>query len=82
MYDHYIGLENAADDEIAEIDRHWFAEHSRPDAVSAIGLDIADNAVRYAASVGLLDQGVVADLETGQPDEEAVRTFAAADLVA
>jgi hypothetical protein len=36
-YEHYGSLENAADDDIAEIDRRWFAEHSRADAVSVIG---------------------------------------------
>jgi hypothetical protein len=82
LYEHYASLENAADDTMAEIDRHWLAEHSRPDAVSMIGLDVADNAVRYATSVGLLDRGVVADLETKAPDDESMQTLATADLVA
>lgn len=82
LYEHYGSLENAADGDVAEIDRQWFAEHSRADAVSVIGLDVAGNAVRYATSVGLLDQGVVADLESGGPDEPTARAFAAADLVA
>ncbi len=38
--------------------------------------------VRYATSVGLLDHGVVADLESGEPDEETVRILGRADLVA
>ena len=82
LYEHYGRLENAAADDIAEIDRRWFAGHSRPDAVPVIGLDVAGNAVRYATLVGLLDQGVVADLETGQPDEGTTQVLAAADLVA
>jgi hypothetical protein len=82
LYEHYEHLENAAAEDIAEIDRHWFAEHSRLDPVSVIGLDVAGNAVRYATDVGLLDQGVVADLETGQPDEETRQALAGADLVA
>jgi hypothetical protein len=49
--------------------------------VSVIGLDVADNAVRYATRVGLLDQGLVSDLETGRPDEETTQALAAADLV-
>ncbi len=55
LYEHYGRLENAAADDIAEIDRRWFAGHSRPDAVPVIGLDVAGNAVRYATLVGLLD---------------------------
>lgn len=82
LYEHYGNLEGAAADDIAEIDQRWFAERSRPDPVSVIGLDVAGNAVRYATRVGLLDQGVVADLETGQPDEQATQALAAADLVA
>lgn len=82
LYEHYGNLENTADGDITEIDRQWFAEHGRADAVSVIGLDIADNAVRYATSVGLLDQGLVADLESSGPDEETVQAFATADLVA
>lgn len=81
LYEHYGSLQGTADNEIAEIDKQWFAERSRPDAVSVIGLDVADNAVRYATSVGLLDEGVVADLESGGPDEVAVQAFAAADLI-
>jgi SAM-dependent methyltransferase len=81
LYEHYGSLENAADDAMAEIDRRWFTANRRPDTVSVIGLDVADNAVRYAISVGLLDQGVVANLEVGRPDEEAMRAFATADLI-
>jgi hypothetical protein len=81
LYEHYGRLENTADKDIAEIDRQWFAEHSRTDAVSVIGLDVAGNAVRYATSVGLLEQGVVADLESGGPDDETVQAFASVDLV-
>jgi hypothetical protein len=80
-YEHYGHLENAAAHDIAEMDRRWLAEHSRPDPVSVIGLDVAGNAVRYATGVGLLDQGLVADLETGKPDEEITHALAAADLV-
>lgn len=81
LYAHYSSLEGTADGNLAEMDRQWFAERARPDTVSVIGLDVADNAVRYATSVGLLEQGVVADLESHGPDEAAAQAFAAADLV-
>jgi hypothetical protein len=81
LYDHYASLEDTADSEIADIDKRWFVERERADAVSVIGLDIADKAARYSATVGLLDQAVVADLESGAPDKDAVRAFATADLV-
>lgn len=82
LYEHYASLEDVADEDIAEIDRQWFAERSRPDPVPVIGLDVAGNAVRYATSVGLLDRGMVADLEASPPEEESRRAFAAADLIA
>lgn len=82
LYEHYAGLENASEGDMAEIDRNWFAEHSRPDTVSVIGLDIADKAIRYATSVGLLEQGLVADLESAPPDKAAAQAFASADLIA
>lgn len=82
LYEHYASLEHVADDAVAGLDRRWFAERSRPDAVSVVGLDVADKAVRYATSVGLLDRAVVADLEAAPPDEEARQVFSTADLVA
>lgn len=82
LYEHYASLEDAADDAVAELDRRWLAERRRPDAVTMVGLDVADKAVRYATSVGLLDGDVVADLEADPPDEEARKAFASADLVA
>lgn len=81
LYGHYASIEAAAGTAVPEIDRRWFAERSRPDAVPVVGLDVAENAVRYATSVGLLDRGVVADLETSPPDGEAAQAIAAADLV-
>ena len=81
LYEHYGHLSDVAADDIAEIDRRWFAERARPDPVSVIGLDVAGDAVRYATRVGLLDQGLVADLEAGEPDEETSQVLAAVDLV-
>ncbi|MDR0343348.1 MAG: class I SAM-dependent methyltransferase [Nocardiopsaceae bacterium] len=81
LYEHYASLEDAADDAVTELDRRWFAARRRRDAVTMVGLDVADNAVRYATSVGLLDADVVADLEAAPPDEEAKKAFATADLV-
>lgn len=82
LNEHYRSVEETLDEEqLAEVDRCWFAKHSRPDPVSMIGLDVAASAVRYAESVGLLDHGLTVDLETDPCDSEARQTIAAADLV-
>lgn len=81
LYKHYANMESVADDLVPEIDRRWFSERSRPDAVTTVGLDVAGNAVRYATSVGLLDRGIVANLETDPPDSEAIEAFSQVDLV-
>ncbi len=74
---HYRSWEQAVlpRDELVAADRCFFAERRRPDAVEVIGLDIAENAVAYATEVGLLEHGLVADLETADsvPDDVAAR---------
>ncbi len=82
LYEHYASVDTGADaGEVEEIDRRWFATRRRPDAVSTVGLDMAENAVRYATSVGLLDHGVVANLEADPCDDDVLHTLATADLV-
>lgn len=82
LYEHYAQISPELDSPTVEqIDRHWFAERRRPDAVRTVGLDAAENAVQYAARVGLLDRAVVADLEESPPDDDHVDALGAADLV-
>src|SRR5690606_11792823 len=50
-------------------------------APEVIGLDVAGNAVDYAVEVGLLDRGVVANLEEEEPTPEVAKAIGAADLV-
>jgi SAM-dependent methyltransferase len=50
-------------EELAARDRPFYASRRRERAPEVIGLDAAGNAVAYAVDVGLLDHGVVADLE-------------------
>ncbi len=56
------------------------ARPGRPDLWIA-GLDIAPNAIRYGVETGLLDAGVVANLERGPPDAALDEIMAATDLV-
>jgi hypothetical protein len=82
LYDHYGHVDADVDSSsLARIDRRWFGARRRADAIQTVGLDVADNAVRYATDVGLLDRAVVADLETNPADDGEIETLGAADLV-
>jgi hypothetical protein len=81
LYDHYGRVGADVDSpSLAHIDRRWFGARRRADAVRTVGLDVADNAVRYAKDVGLLDRAVVADLETNPADDDEIDTLGTADL--
>lgn len=62
-------------------DRAFFAAHRRPDAVPAVGLDVAETAVEYALGAGLLDAGVCQNLEEHDPRGELVGHLADIGLV-
>lgn len=64
-------------EEMVRLDRHFYA--SWPDVGMArfLGLDISRPAISYATRVGLLDHGIVADLERNElsrDDAEAIRS--------
>jgi hypothetical protein len=82
LYDHYGQVGADVDSSsLADIDRRWFGASRRADAIRTVGLDVADNAVRYATDVGLLDRAVVADFETNPADDGQIETLGTADLV-
>lgn len=62
-------------------DRGFFADAGRDEDLETIGLDAAAPAVRYAVSVGTLDQGFVANLEDSDPSPELTAALARCDLV-
>lgn len=49
--------------ELARLDRHFYASWPQVGLARFTGLDISAPAVRYARSVGLLEHGIIADLE-------------------
>jgi hypothetical protein len=82
LYDHYGHVGADVDSSsLAHIDRRWFGARRRADAIRTVGLDVADNAVRYATDVGLLDRAVVADFETNPADDDQIETLGTADVV-
>ena len=66
---------------LVRLDRNFYA--AWPDAGLArfIGLDISAPAISYATGVGLLEQGVVADLETEKLSTEGARIIRSADVI-
>jgi hypothetical protein len=61
-------------EEVERLDRRFYASWPDIGLARFIGLDASAPAIRYATSVGLLDRGVVADLEADDlaPDDAAV----------
>lgn len=83
LYDRYRSDEVAhlSAGELAELDREFYAGVRQDLAPEVIGLDTAGNAVDYAVEVGLLDRGVVENLEVGEPSPDLAAAVHAADLV-
>ncbi len=50
-------------DEVARLDRNYYASWPDKGLASFIGLDASEQAIRYARDVGLIEEGIVADLE-------------------
>lgn len=67
--------------ELSAADRRYYAEHRRYDAVHAVGLDVAGNAVDYAKGAGILDEGYAEDLEHHEPSEELRRALGEVSLI-
>jgi len=74
-------LQNLSDDELLELDRAYYRSWPRRDNVRVIGLDVSENAIRYAEACGIIDQGIVADLEAEKPGPEVAAELANVDLI-
>ncbi len=68
-------------DDLARLDRNYYASWPQIGAARFIGLDVSAPAVRYAVAVGLLDAGVVANLESGAPDARDRESLRKANVV-
>lgn len=67
--------------ELTDIDRRFYAEHRRYDAVHTIGLDVAGHAVAYAKGAGILDEGYAEDLEHHEPSAALRRALGEVSLI-
>lgn len=68
-------------DDIRNLDRNYFAAWPKRRDIRVIGLDVSREAVSYAEACGVLDVGIVADLEREEIPEWAVAELAKVDLI-
>jgi SAM-dependent methyltransferase len=68
-------------DDLACLDRSYYASWPQVGAARFIGLDVSAPAVRYALAVGLLDAGVVANFESGPPSPQDRQSLRRANVV-
>lgn len=74
-------LQQLSSEEVLELDRAYYMAWPRNRGVRVIGLDISENAVRYAQAAGTVDRGLAIDLETQDPSRDEAEVLAGADLI-
>jgi hypothetical protein len=67
--------------DLLELDRAFYRAWPRHEHVRAIGLDISENAVRYAEDCGAVDRGLAIDLESVDPTPEEADVLKSVDLI-
>jgi len=81
MHERYLGHYEADGRAAVAADRAFFSSLPRDRGLRVIGLDVAKNAVDYGLEAGLLDDGIVANLEEQALDAGDRRRLAGVDLV-
>jgi hypothetical protein len=83
LYERYR-LEELADlssEEMAGADAEFYRSRKREDPPKVVGIDVAENAIRYALRIGLMDEGFAENLEEDEPTDALGKAVAAADLL-
>lgn len=83
LYAHYCSplVDDLSIDELADLDRQFYAARRRPSTPRVVGVDAAGPAVDYGLDVGLLDIGFPLDLERTTPSVPRTDVLGRADLV-
>ena len=68
-------------DEVLALDRQYFAAWPKRRDVRIIGLDVSREAISYAMGCGILDKGIVADLEQDDVPPAAAEILSKVDLI-
>lgn len=74
-------LQGLSSAEMLEHDRHFYQSWPRNPGVRVIGLDVSENAVRYAEDAGILDHGLAIDLESRDPTAAEAAILEKVDLI-
>jgi SAM-dependent methyltransferase len=74
-------LQTLSSDELLVLDRHFYRSWPRHPDVRVIGLDISENAVRYAEACGILDRGLAIDLESRDPTADEADLLSDVDII-
>lgn len=80
---HYVepSVADLSPAELAASDREFYASHQVANPPRTVGLDAAGNAVSYGCQAGLLDTGLVENLETTDPSPMVAETLADVGLI-
>jgi predicted TPR repeat methyltransferase len=83
LYEHWghESMVEATSQEIGAYDQQFYERIDDPEDMKMIGLDMAENAISFAMKSGLLDAGIVANLETDMLSAQAIETLAPVDMV-
>jgi len=83
LYSHWghKDLTVAGAEEVAARDKEYFTNLENPQNIEVVGLDLAENAISFAEDVGLLDDGLAVNLETGGLSTQAREALSSVDLV-
>lgn len=80
FYDRGV-VAGAKRNELVERDRQLMRDLVKDRELEIVGLDVSDEAIRYATDAGLLDAGIASDLENHAPSPAEAQTLSGADLV-
>ena len=83
LYERYCSeeLTGLSSKELAVADAGFFGSRKREAAPRVVGIDVAQNAVRYALRAGLLDEGFAENLEEEEPTDALKEAVSGADLL-
>jgi SAM-dependent methyltransferase len=68
-------------EELMKFDRHFYSAWPDGGVARFVGLDVSAPAIRYATGVGLLEQGIVADLENNSLTKDDARIINNVDVI-
>lgn len=74
-------IQALSSDHLASYDSQYFAGWPRCEDVRFIGLDRSAEAIAYALRVGLIEEGLVVDLERDEPNKRACSVISKVDLI-